>query len=400
MTDLFEKQVAALNLDKSDWQLVKFGDIAIQQKKKIDRENTELTRYVKGEHMHSEDIHLREWGELKDEYLGPAFIRKFEKGDILYGSRRTYLRKVVVAPFDGITSNTTFVIKANEKKIDKCLLPFIMLSEGFSQHSIKNSKGSVNPYINWKDIASYEFLLPPVEQQKVYLKILLSIDEVVSRYKDVINKLTIYKKSLMKKIFYGESRFGGFREEKVLRRLDEAAEFRRGSFPQPYGSKEWYDEVNGEPFVQVYDIGFDMKLKPNTKVRISKAACEKSVFAPKGTLIISIQGSIGRVAITQYDAYIDRTILIFQKFLVPIEQVYFSYVLEDLFYKAEKTAPGATIKTITKEALSSFEVWLPCLDEQIVTGQLFTDCDMKINEARKALFDISCVSSAIKSKVF
>jgi type I restriction enzyme S subunit len=125
MTDVFEKAVAELNLDRSDWRLVKFGDVAIQQKQAVDRESTKLTRYVKGEHMYSEDLHLRKWGELTDEYLGPAFIRKFEPGDILYGSRRTYLRKVVLAPFEGITSNTTFVIKANEEKIDKRLLPFI-----------------------------------------------------------------------------------------------------------------------------------------------------------------------------------------------------------------------------------------------------------------------------------
>lgn len=179
MTDVFEKAVAELNLDRSDWQLVKFGDVAIQQKQSVDRENTKLTRYVKGEHMYSEDIHLRKWGELKDEYLGPAFIRKFEEGDILYGSRRTYLRKVVIAPFEGITSNTTFVIKANEEKVDKRLLPFIMLSEGFSQHSIKNSKGSVNPYVNWKDLSGYEFLLPKLSQQQPIVELLISIDQTL-----------------------------------------------------------------------------------------------------------------------------------------------------------------------------------------------------------------------------
>ena len=176
MSEVFEKAVAELNLDRSDWQLVKFGDVAIQQKQTVDRENTELTRYVKGEHMYSEDIHLREWGELTDEYLGPAFIRKFEEGDILYGSRRTYLRKVVIAPFEGITSNTTFVIKANEATIDKRLLPFLMLSEGFTQHSIKNSKGSVNPYVNWKDLAGYEFLLPSKVHQKLLVELFCLAD--------------------------------------------------------------------------------------------------------------------------------------------------------------------------------------------------------------------------------
>jgi len=193
------------HLDKSKWKLTKFSDVAIQQKQSVDRENATLTRYVKGEHMRSDDLHLREWGELIDEYLGPAFIRYFEKGDILYGSRRTYLRKVVIAPFEGITSNTTFVIKANEKNIDKRLLPFIMMSEGFTENSIKNSKGSVNPYINWKDIANYQFLLPPKDQQTQLAELLWAMDEVSERAMVVLKKLELQKKTLFDKSLYDSS---------------------------------------------------------------------------------------------------------------------------------------------------------------------------------------------------
>lgn len=189
MNNTAENIVRELKVDRSNWELIKFGDVAIQQKESVDRENTDITRYIKGEHMKSEDLHIREWGDLTDEYLGPAFIRKFEKGDILYGSRRTYLRKVAIAPFEGITSNTTFVIKADEKKINKKLLPFIMLSEGFANHSIKNSKGSVNPYVNWKDLANYEFLLPPKDQQAQIAELLWAMDEVVERELDLLDKL-------------------------------------------------------------------------------------------------------------------------------------------------------------------------------------------------------------------
>jgi len=201
MEEIIEKAVSELQLDKSQWSFTKFGDLAIQQKQSVDRNNTELTRYVKGEHMGSEDLHLREWGELTDEYLGPAFIRKFEEGDILYGSRRTYLRKVVLSPFSGITSNTTFVIKENEKRIDKRLLPFVMMSEGFTENSIRNSKGSVNPYINWKDIANYEFLLPPKDQQAQLAELLWAIDEVIEREKEVLEKLNNSYSTLVDNLF-------------------------------------------------------------------------------------------------------------------------------------------------------------------------------------------------------
>ena len=197
MEDIINDKLEELLIDKTDWKLTKFGEVAIQQKKTVDRENTSITRYVKGEHMGSEDLHLREWGELTDEYLGPAFIRYFEKDDILYGSRRTYLRKVVIAPFEGITSNTTFVIKANEKKIDKRLLPFIMMTDDFTEHSVRNSKGSVNPYINWKDISEYEFLLPPKDQQAQLAELLWAMDEVIEKEKvNQIKYQSFYKRYL------------------------------------------------------------------------------------------------------------------------------------------------------------------------------------------------------------
>lgn len=185
-------------IDKSSWTVTKFGDVAIQQKVNVNREDTTLTKYVKGEHMSSEDIHLRSWGELQDEYLGPAFIRYFEEGDILYGSRRTYLKKVSIAPFEGITSNTTFVIKANEEKIDKRLLPFLMLSDGFTEHSIMHSKGSVNPYINWKDLANYEFLLPPIDQQAELAELLWAIDALVTDKRSTLDKLKIARRAKLK----------------------------------------------------------------------------------------------------------------------------------------------------------------------------------------------------------
>ena len=102
------------------------------------------------------------------------------------------------------------------------------------------------------------------------------------------------------------------------------------------------------PFVQVADIGEDMRLVADTKRKISTVAQPKSVFAPSGSIIISLQGSIGRIAVTQYDAYIDRTVAIFQDISKEILPKYFVYQLQRIFAIKEKTARGSTIKTITK----------------------------------------------------
>ena len=159
-------------------------------------------------------------------------------------------------------------------------------------------------------------------------------------------------------------------------KLESIARYRRGSFPQPYGLPEWYDGDNGAPFIQVFDVSDDMRLKSNTKRKISDLAAEQSVFIEKGTVIITIQGSIGRVAVTQYDAYIDRTLLLFQEFLNPIEKLFFAYTIQMLFEIEKQKAPGGIIKTITKEALSSFVVRLPAIEEQ----QKIADCLSSLDE--------------------
>ncbi len=85
--------------------------------------------------------------------------------------------------------------------------------------------------------------------------------------------------------------FTGDWEEK---KLGEVANFRRGSFPQHYGLPKWYDEEKGMPFIKVYNVGTNKMLKPDTKHRISDLAKDKSVLVEKGTVVITIQGSIGR----------------------------------------------------------------------------------------------------------
>lgn len=168
--------------DRKKWPQVRFGDVVMFVKDTVDPDSGELDRYVAGEHMETENVHIREWGTVGDGYLGPAFIRRFRKGQVLYGSRRTYLKKVAFAEFDGITANTTFVLEGVEGKLHQPLLPWIMLSQRFTEHSVRESKGSTNPYINFPDIAKFEFHLPPLDQQRRIAEIVWMMDELIQKY--------------------------------------------------------------------------------------------------------------------------------------------------------------------------------------------------------------------------
>lgn len=160
------------------WRQVKFGDVVRQCKERSDPDTSGLERYIAGDHMDTDDLRLRRWGEIGSGYLGPAFHMRFRPGQVLYGSRRTYLRKVAVADFEGICANTTFVLEAtNPNELLPEFLPFLMQTEAFNAFSVRNSKGSVNPFINFSDLARFEFALPPSEEQHRFVLLLQAIEE-------------------------------------------------------------------------------------------------------------------------------------------------------------------------------------------------------------------------------
>lgn len=171
---------------KAGWRRVKFGDVVRQVKEKADPETSGLTRYVSGDHMETDDLRIRRWGEIGGGYLGPAFHIHFKPGQVLYGSRRTYLRKVAVADFEGICANTTFVLEPrNSEELRPGFLPFLMQTGAFNEFSVKNSKGSVNPYINFSDLAEFEFKLPPLEEQDRFVDVLAATEATRSAAVDL-----------------------------------------------------------------------------------------------------------------------------------------------------------------------------------------------------------------------
>lgn len=184
---------------------VRFGDVVKEIKINIDRATDNHEFYIAGEHMESENIHITKRGRFEGSDVGPAFIRLFRPGQVLYGSRRTYLKKVAVADFEGITSNTTFVLETKDQNVMmQELLPFIMLTDSFTEYTVKNSKGSTNPYILFSDLCAYEFELPAIEEQRYLVERLLACDNAKEAYKRLLSATDELVKSQFIEMFDGK----------------------------------------------------------------------------------------------------------------------------------------------------------------------------------------------------
>jgi len=356
-----------------NWKKINFGDVAKNVKNKVDAEESGLTRYIAGEHMETDNLRIKSWGNIGEGYLGPAFHRKFSKGQILYGSRRTYLRKVAIPHFDGVCANTTFVIEAKQELLPD-LLPFIMQSERFTDHSIRNSKGSTNPYINWKDIAKYKFPLPPLDEQKRIAELLWAIENSIRKWEDTIELAERYKKALMKHLFtYGpvgvdeidniklkKTKIGMVREDWDVLKIEEFVNIVMGQSPP---GDTYNEDGNGMPFLQGRtEFGRE---HPNHE-KFTTMPLKK---AKKGSILMSIRAPVGDINYANINYCIGRGLASLSMknkenndFLFPL--------LEYYKYEFEKRGTGSTFKAITSKGIKNVKLPLPNKHEQLLIIQI------------------------------
>ncbi len=175
-TSTHESQCGSL---PKGWRFVRFDELAHMVNERVDPSATDAEIYVGLEHLDSESFKIRRWGTPAD-VIGQKL--GFRKGDIIFGRRRAYQRKLAVADFDGICSAHAMVLRAKSETVNPEFLPFLMQSDLFMQRAIDISVGSLSPTINWKTLRIQEFPLPPKNEQRRIAEILWAADEVSEQF--------------------------------------------------------------------------------------------------------------------------------------------------------------------------------------------------------------------------
>ncbi|HEY6202512.1 MAG TPA: restriction endonuclease subunit S, partial [Candidatus Limnocylindria bacterium] len=149
---------------REGWARVAFGDVVqLSHARSADPAGDGYDRYVGLEHIEPNDLTIRHWGRVAD---GTTFTNVFRAGQTLFGKRRAYQRKIAVVDFDGVCSGDIYVLETKDTKLLPELLPLLCQSEDFFAHAIGTSAGSLSPRTNWESLAKYEFLLPPLDEQR------------------------------------------------------------------------------------------------------------------------------------------------------------------------------------------------------------------------------------------
>ena len=139
------------------WEVKQLGELAEEMRRNVPKgELKQPQPYVGLEHIPRRSLALDAWETTTE--LGSNKL-EFKKGEILFGKIRPYFHKVSVAPFDGLCSADTIVIRARRPE-HYSLVVACVSSDAFVAHASATANGAKMPRANWNVLRKYQIVVP------------------------------------------------------------------------------------------------------------------------------------------------------------------------------------------------------------------------------------------------
>lgn len=278
----------SLNLDKSTWKRVPFGDVVRNVNETVrGAQVAGIDRIIAMEHMDPGELRVQRWGATKD---GTTFTRRVKPGQTLFGKRRAYQRKVAYAEFDAVCSGDIYTFEAEETALLSALLPFLVQSNEFFDHALNTSAGSLSPRTNWRDLANFEFDLPPVDVQKSIADLLWAVERDRRATEELQSSATALRESVIEKRFVGDG-------TGTLQELCNPAGIRIGPFGAQLHAYDYVDDGDC-PVVMPQDMVEGRVSTVNIQRITEERASELAVHRLRaGDIVLPRRGELDRRAL-------------------------------------------------------------------------------------------------------
>ncbi|MCS6129188.1 restriction endonuclease subunit S [Shewanella baltica] len=368
------------------WQMVKFGDIAKHISKRVEPSETDLEIYVGLEHLDPDSLKVKRHGVPSD-VAGQKLLVK--KGQIIFGKRRAYQRKVAVADWDCICSAHAMVLEPINKWIVSDYLPVFMQSDEFMSRAISISEGSLSPTIKWKVLENQTFLIPSRDSQldcvtryKTSTRVLEKIDECVASAK--VMALAVLNEKIKK-----------LANKKYM--LSDISKVIRGASPRPKGDPRYYG--GSVPRLMTEDMNRDGKFVYPKIDSLTIEGAKKSRLIKKGTLVLICSGgptTVGKPSILGEDACIHDGIFALADLDESVCRPEFLYylLLKNQSVMNKNATHGGVFVNLTTDILKKMELEIPPLSDQDSILTILNNIDEIIHTNSKKIVDLKIIRSS------
>lgn len=369
----------------------RFEQIAINSTEKKKPVEEDRFTYLGLEHLDSGSLKVTRFGS-EVAPIGEKLV--MHKGDVLFGKRRAYQKKVAIAPFDGIFSAHGMVLRPREDVIDKSFFPLFISSDYFLDAAIKISVGSLSPTINWRDLKTLEFELPDLATQRKLAETLWSINETMEAYKKLISATD----ELVKSQFMEQ--FGSYLGDETRCATVEqvCTVFADGDWIE---SKDQADD--GIRLIQTGNVGNGVYLDKGERARyideetFVRLNCTEVL--PNDILISRLPDPVGRACIIpdglgKSITAVDCSIVRLKSHVLP--EFFVAYTMTTL-YAAQigSSVTGSTRKRISRKNLGQVVIPTPDIDQQEQFAAFVRQSDKSKFELEKALSELTATYKRI-----
>jgi len=360
---------------KPGWTKVKFGEVVrLCKDRSSDPEADGIERYVGLEHLVPEDLRVRSWGLVAE---GTTFTSHFKPGQVLFGKRRAYQRKVAIADFEGVCSGDIYVFEsADPKYLLPEILPFICQTEQFFDYAVGTSAGSLSPRTNWKKLKDFEFLLPALEAQKEIALLLRTIHAVIDEYRLVKKTGENLIHSVLLKHFSIE----GKEMIPLEKWCDQLI---------TYGIVQAGPNIgNGIPYIRVSDMTSNTELSIDGMLRTSSEIAKKYERSKvsSGDIVVALRGAVGLPKVIPPELeganLTQGTARVSVRSDFSTDYVYWALQSPQITRQIKRYSKGSTFSEISLKALRTIQ--LPAVTESIQQ-----EIGSQLNSYRDAIRSIS-----------
>lgn len=327
----------------------------------------------------------------------------FQRQDVLYGKLRPYLRKAVLAPFDGICSTDIIVMRSNSEILSE-FLAFLVHSDQFVNRAKATTSGVNHPRTAWSKLKPFLIPVPPLSEQQKIAALLSAVQRAIEQQEQLIVLVTELKKALMYKLFtegtlsekQKQTEIGLVPEswEVVPLTLLIADRLQNGAFvKKPVFGK-------GFLFANVVDMYRDVYLDYRQLKRINVPEVNIDQYFLNNDDLLVVRSSLKREGIGQncivkappervfYDCHLIRVVPDKDKVLPE----FLSYFWRSPIGKADliRRSKTTTMTTINQQSLGSALIPVPQRSEQreIVEALLLFDSKIMAHRELKIIYSI------------
>ena len=384
------------------WEQRKLGDVASSFDYGLNAAATEYDGQNKYLRITDIDDETHEFSKsdlttpLADLAMSADYLLK--EGDLLFARTgasvgKTYLYR----QFDGMVYFAGFLIRARiGEGADPEFAYQATLTDAYKKYVAITSQRSGQPGVNAQEYADYQLMLPSKTEQQQIGMTLRSLDDLITLHQRKYDKLVIFKKSMLEKMFPkdGESvpeiRFAGFTDPWEQRKLGEIVSIGAGAPPSAFSAGNFLyvkvDDLNESSHFQ-----FDSAQRVDANTAVKPIRKGSIIFAKRGAAILG-----NKVRVLGKTAYIDTNMMALEPRGVDADFLWL-FINQTGLYRIADTS---TIPQINNKHIEPYPVDIPNMAEQQAIGTFFSRLDDLITLHQRKLELLQDIKKSLLDKMF